>query len=356
MKQTEFCRRLGLEAPIFLAPMASVTTPAMVAAVSGAGGLGGHGCAAFAADALQAEITALRTLTDRPVNLNFFVHAPPVADPRREAALRDRLQPLFDEFGLGDVPAARDVLPPFDRAQLETLMADPPAVVSFHFGLPADALWKPLQDKGVVILSSATTVAEARWLADRGVDAVIAQGAEAGGHRGTFLSKDWDAAMIGTMALVPQVVDAVNVPVIAAGGIADGRGIAAALALGAQAAQMGTAFLATAEAATDTTYRQALADARGEDTAVTRTFSGRPARAIRNRYVETIGAIEREMPDFPLPYFMNGALRAAGAKQGMADLPAFWSGQAATLIREGAAADLVAALVAETEAATASLA
>ncbi len=358
MKQTELCRRLGLETPIIQAPMSGVTTPALVAAAAGAGALGSHGCAAFDAAALGEQAAAIRGLTNRPYNLNFFCHQRPVMDDASAAAFRDLLQPFFEEFDLGDVPPAKDLLQPYGPDHFEVLMADPPPVVSFHFGLPEDDLWRPLQARGAAILSSATTVAEARWLAERGVDAVVAQGAEAGGHRGTFLTEDYGSALVGTMALVPQVADAVDVPVIAAGGIADGRGVAAALALalGAQAAQIGTAFLLTEESAADATYRQALGRARDEDTQVTKAFSGRPARGIRNRYVDAMTPHEDRLPDFPLPYIMNAALRATAAKQGVADIPAHWSGQAASLARPGAAAALIGRLTEEADACIAGLA
>ena len=350
MRKSEFCQRLGLDAPIVQAPMASSTTPELVAAVSNAGGLGSHGCASFAPDRLGEEIAAIRARTNRGFNLNFFTHRAPVGDTAKEEAMRALLAPYHAALGLGDVPGARDTMAPFGRDQLDVLLADPPQVVSFHFGLPAPALVRPLQERGTVVLSSATTVAEARWLAERGVDAIIAQGGEAGGHRGTFLTEDYGAALVGTIALVPQVVDAVDVPVIAAGGIADGRGLAAALVLGAEAAQLGTAFLTTDEAGTNALYRDALAGASGEGTVVTKTFSGRPARGLRNRYVEEMSPHEDTLPDFPLAYSMNAALRAEAAARGDAGLVAHWSGQAVALNRRLSAAELVTRIMAEARA------
>ena len=347
MRKSEFCQRLGLEAPIVQAPMASSTTPALVAAVSNAGGLGSHGCASLAPEKLTEEIAAIRSRTTRGFNLNFFTHQAPVPDAAKEAAMAALLEPYHAELGLGDVPTARDSMVPFDRDRLDILLADPPQVVSFHFGLPAPELVEPLQERGTIVLSSATTVAEAHWLADRGVDAIIAQGAEAGGHRGTFLTEDYGAALIGTMALVPQVVDAVDVPVIAAGGIADGRGLAAALVLGAEAVQIGTAFLTTDEAGTNALYRDALAGASGEETVVTKTFSGRPARGLRNRYVEEMSLHEDALPDFPLAYSMNARLRAEAAARGSADMVAHWSGQTVALNRRLPAAELVERIMAE---------
>lgn len=347
---TDLCRRLGIDHPVVLAPMAGSTNAALVAAVGNAGGLGSHGCAAFPPDRLGAETAAIRAATNRPFNLNFFVHSAPTADPDREQTMQTRLQPFFDELDLGPVPAAFAPFVPFADDHLEALLADPPPIVSFHFGLPGADMLDPLKAKGCLIVSSATTVAEARWLEAHGVDVIIAQGAEAGGHRGTFLTEDYGSAMIGTLALVPQVVDAVDVPVIAAGGIADGRGLAAALALGAQAVQMGTAFLQTDESPVDPTYRSALAAAEGAQTQVTKVFSGRPARGIRNRYMEAMADVEHELPEFPLPYGMNAALRKAASERGMADIPSYWAGQAVALAKPEAAATLIERIVQEAEA------
>ena len=328
MLKTELAERLGLELPIIQAPMAASTAPELVAAVSNAGGLGSHGCANFAPEQLNEQMQAIRERTNRAFNLNFFAHEAPVQDTEKTETMRALMAKFHDELGLGDVPEPQPLFRPFDGDYLAALLADPPKVVSFHFGLPAAALVQPLKDAGVFILSSATTVAEARWLEDHGVNAVIAQGAEAGGHRGTFLSDDYRSALVGTMALVPQVVDAVQVPVIAAGGIADGRGMAAALMLGAQAVQIGTAFLTTAEAATNQLYRDALTAAEDTLPTVTKSFSGKPARGLRNRYVEEMRPHEDSLPDFPLTYYMNKDLRAAATKEGRGEFLAFWSGQA----------------------------
>lgn len=351
--KTALCEKLGIDHPVVLAPMAGVTNATLVSAVANAGGLGSHGCAATQPDQLTVEIDKIRQATNRPFNLNFFVHAPPGDNAEREERLRGLLQPLFDELGLGDVPAASDDLLPFGPAHLEALLDDPPPIVSFHFGLPAPELLTPLKEKGCTILSTATTVAEAQWLEAHGADVVIAQGSEAGGHQGLFLDdphgrNDLDTA-IGTMALVPQVVDAVSVPVIAAGGIADGRGLAAALCLGAQAAQIGTAFLLKAETNLDPAYRTALSAATGEGTRITRSFSGRPARAIRNRYLETMLPAEGELPDFPVPLLLNAALRAKDAAAGRTDLSSFWAGQAVALAQPETAASFVEDIVEEAQ-------
>ncbi|MEM1198016.1 MAG: nitronate monooxygenase, partial [Pseudomonadota bacterium] len=289
---------LGIEHPIIQAPMAGATTPALAAAVSNAGGLGSLGCAFMTPERTGEEIAKTMMATNRSINVNFFVHEPPKDDPEKNASAKDQLQPYFDEYGLGDMPEVVPTNFPFDEAMLEVMLELRPRVVSFHFGLPDGRIVQALKEAGIVVVSSATTVREAIILADGGVDAVIAQGWEAGGHRGTFASS-MDAARVGTMALVPQIVDAVNVPVIAAGGIADGRGIAAAFALGAAGVQPGTAFLTTEEAATPTVYRKALMEAKDEDTRLTRAFSGRPARGLSNRYIEETAAREHELPDFP---------------------------------------------------------
>jgi nitronate monooxygenase len=301
------------------------------------------------AGAVRDAVGALRDRTNRAFNLNFFCHQPPGDDASRNARAVALLEPFFRELELGDVPAVRASNFPFGREMLELMLQLRPHVVSFHFGLPEPSMVGALKDAGVVVLSSATTPREARRLEAMGVDAVIAQGVEAGGHRGHFDAAD-AASCIGTFALVPQVVDAVDVPVIAAGGIADGRGIAAALMLGASGVQVGTAFLGCEEAGVPRAHRAALAAASAEDTAVTRAFSGRPARGIRNRYMDAMSAHEQELPDFPLMNTLTGPLRKASAAAGDGDFLALWAGQAVGLNRAMPAAVLVETLVAETRA------
>lgn len=343
-----FLDRLGISHPIIQAPMAGSTTPALAAAVTGAGGLGSLGHAMHTPELIRDEIRAHRSLCDGPVNVNFFAHSPPDFDRDKIDRAREALEPHYRELGLGEVPAGDTVAPAFNEPMLEAVLSERPEVVSFHFGLPEQEMTDAIRDAGAMILSSATTVREARILADAGVDAVIAQGWEAGGHRGTFASS-FEAAQVGTMALVPQIVDAVSVPVIAAGGISDGRGVAASLALGASAAQMGTAFLFCPEAATSDPHRRALGAATDEDTRLTRAFSGRPARGIVNRYIEAMRELEPELPDFPILNTLGGPLRKASADAGMEDFVALWSGAAASLGRELPAAELVRLLVAECE-------
>ena len=337
--ETDLVRRIGIAHPIIQAPMVGPKAP-LAAAVSAAGGLGSLGCAALTPDQIRAEVAAIRAVTDGPFNLNFFCHALPALDPAREAAWRSALAPYYAEFGLD--PAALVAMAnraPFDAAMAEVVEELRPAVVSFHFGLPAEPLLRRVREAGCLILSSATTVREARWLAERGVDAVIAQGAEAGGHRGLFLT-DAAASQVGTIALVPQIADAVNVPVIAAGGISDPRGVAAAFALGASAVQVGTAYLRCPEAGLSAPYRTALSTARDEDTALTNVFTGRPARGLLTRAVRELGPISAVAPAFPGAAVALQPLRTAAEAQGSGDFSPLWSGQAVGLSRERPAADL----------------
>ncbi len=341
---------LGIEHPIIQAPMAGATTPALAAAAANAGGLGSLGCAFTPPDALRKEAAAIRTMTNRAFNLNFFVHAPPRDDPARNARAAELLAPFHEEFGLGAPPPPDPGPPPFGEAQLAVVLEVRPRVASFHFGLPAPGRVAALKEAGILVLSSATTPAEARALEAGGADAIIAQGWEAGGHRGVFDPAS-GSGQVGTFALVPQVVDAVSVPVIAAGGIADGRGIAAAFALGADGVQIGTAFLTTGEAQVLPPHKAALLAADGDATRITKAFSGRPARGVLNRYMAAMAAHEDDLPDFPLMNGLTGPLRAESAKRGSPDFLTLWSGQAVGLNREMPAAELMATLVDEAQAA-----
>jgi nitronate monooxygenase len=339
----------GCDHPIVQAPMAGVTSPAMAISASQAGGLGSIAGAMLTPETLRTEFQIVKQGTSRPINANFFVHQPPSADPMREAAWAQRLAPYYRELGLsGDAASGGAVRAPFNAALCDVVLEFRPRVISFHFGLPDDGLVKRLKAAGIVVISSATTVAEARWLEARGVDAVIAQGAEAGGHRGMFLVDDI-ARQAGTMALVPQVVDAVKVPVIAAGGIGDGRGIAAALALGAAGAQLGTAFMLTPEAKTAPLHRAALKEADDNSTTLTNIFTGRPARGIVNRYIREVGPMSADAPQFPLAAGAAQPLRAAAEAKGSIDFTPLWSGQAPSLAREMPAGELVGALVREAD-------
>ena len=328
--------------PIIQAPMLGSTAP-LVIAVCKAGGLGSLPCAAFGPDQLRAQIATIRAATDAPFNVNFFCHRPPTPDAAAQARWVERLKPYYAEAGL-DVSAAGSGpgRAPFDDALCGVIEETRPAVVSFHFGLPEDGLLRRVKATGARILSSATTVEEARWLEARGVDAIIAQGREAGGHRGMFLSDDIDAQP-GLFALVPQVVDAVKVPVIAAGGIGDGRGIAAAFALGASAAQIGTAYLLTPEAERPALHRAAIKSARDDSTRLTNLYTGRPARGIMTRFMRELGPISKDAPAFPLATGAVDPVRAAFEKRGSSDLSLLWSGEAGALAREEGAEELTRA-------------
>ncbi len=345
---------LGVEHPIIQAPMASAATPALAAAVSNAGGLGSLGCAPFTPEKFAEQVGALRADTNMAFNVNFFVHDEPVADSEAETAMLQRLAPYYAELELGEAPAARSVFPIFGAEMLAAVTALKPPVVSFHFGLPEHATIETLKASGAVILASATTVREAVALEQGGVDAVIAQGYEAGGHRATFLG-DVESGTVGTFALVPQVADAVSVPVIAAGAVADGRGIAAAFALGASGVQIGTAFLACPETEMHPVHRELLLQARGETTQVTRTISGRPARAIVNRYITEMNESGAEPLAFPLQYSLSGPLNAASRKRDSSDLMVMWAGQAAALARPLPAGELLTKLADEAQAVIAAM-
>jgi nitronate monooxygenase len=291
----------------------------------------------------------MRQRTARPINVNFFCHEPPEPDPQREAAWKARLQGYYRDEGLdADAPAPAVNRAPFDEAMCAIVEELRPEVVSFHFGLPKPALLARVKATGACVISSATTAEEARWLEDRGCDAIIAQGCEAGGHRGMFLTGDI-AMQAGTFALLPQVVDAVRVPVIAAGGIADGRGIAAAFALGAAGVQIGTAYLFTAEATITALHRAALSAAQDDGTALTNLFTGRPARGLLNRVMREVGPMSALAPAFPTAGTALAPLKAKAEAAGCSDFSAMWSGQAAALARGGemGAADLTRRLARE---------
>jgi nitronate monooxygenase len=331
----------GTNLPIIQAPMAGVQDSRLAAAVSNAGGLGSLPCAMLSAAALRAELETLKASTDRPFNLNFFAHTPPEPDHSAEQAWRTALAPYYREFGLDEgVIANGSGRQPFNAEMAAIVEEFRPAVVSFHFGLPAPALLKRVKAAGARVLSSATTVEEAVWLERNGADAVIAQGLEAGGHRGIFLTTDMTTQM-GTFALVPQVIAAVNIPVIAAGGIADAQGVKAALALGAVAAQVGTAFMLCPEATTRAVHREALKRETTRHTAITNLFSGGPARGIVNRVMRELGPISALAPAFPLATNAIAPLRAAAEAQGTGDFSPLWCGQNAAGCREISAGDLL---------------
>jgi nitronate monooxygenase len=329
--------RLGLAAPIIQAPMAGVQNHRLTAAVCKAGGLGSLPAAMLSTDALHAELTALRALTDRPFNVNFFCHAPPTLDAAREARWHAALAPYYEELGIdaAAIPSGPGRVP-FNAETAEVLQAFKPAVVSFHFGLPAPELVARVKRWGSLVLSSATTVEEALWLQDHGADAVIAQGLEAGGHRGMFLSDDLNTQM-GTFALLPQLVQAVKLPVIAAGGITSAAGMAAAHALGAAGVQMGTAYLCSDEATTSALHRSALQSGAAQHTALTNVFTGRPARGIVNRLMRELGPMSAAAPGFPLATAAIAPLRAAAEARQSSDFTPLWAGQNTRGLRAQAA-------------------
>jgi len=330
--------------PIIQAPMAGVQDVALAIAVSKAGGLGSLPCAMLSVEAMRKELAALRAATDSPYNVNFFVHTPPVPDARREEAWRAALAPYYREYGIDAASiAAGPGRAPFSAEAADVLEEFKPPVVSFHFGLPAETLVKRMRSWGSKILASATTVDEARWLEAHGADAIIAQGVEAGGHRGIFLSTDV-STQPGTFALVPQVVRAVKVPVIAAGGIADARGVRAAMALGAAAVQIGTSYLLCPEATTSAVHRAALKSDQARNTVLTNVFTGRPARGIVNRIIRELGPMNDAAPAFPLAASALAALRAKAEAKGSGDFSTLWSGQNATGCREIPAGELTQAL------------
>jgi nitronate monooxygenase len=350
---TAFIERLGLAHPIIQAPLAGGgDTPALTAAVSEAGGLGFIGAAYLTPAQIREAARAVRERTARPFGINLFAPQPAPDGPVDPAAAVARVAPYYAELGLGAPAAPSPDGLPFDE-QLVAALESGARVFSFTFGvLPARAI-EAIKARGMLLAGTATTVDEAVTLERAGVDAVVTQGSEAGGHRGTF-GGGFDAGLVGTIALVPQVVDAVTVPVIASGGIMDGRGVAAALALGASAAQLGTAFLTCEEAGVPEAYKEAILGAREDGTRLTRAFSGRPARGIVNRFMAEVDAAGAILP-FPLQNALTRPLRTAAAKQGRAEYLSLWAGQGVRLARRERAADLVARLASETATAAARL-
>jgi nitronate monooxygenase len=332
------------EFPIVLAPMAGVMDAELVIAAAQGGALGSLPCAMLSAEKAREQVNIIRQRVSAPVNMNFFCHEADDADPVRDGQWKRRLAPYYQELGLD--PAAPFNAPnraPFDAAMCEVIEELKPEVVSFHFGLPQAALLQRIKAAGCIVVSSATIVKEAIWLEENGADIVIAQGAEAGGHRGMFLT-DNIAEQPGTFALVPQVVDAVKIPVIAAGGIADGRGIAAAFALGACGVQIGTAYLRCPESRVIAPARVALAQARDDSTVITNVMTGRPARGVANRVMREAGPISPDAPAFPHAATALAPLKAAAEKLGRVDFTNLWAGQAVRLGREMPAAELTRAL------------
>ncbi|MGY6040589.1 NAD(P)H-dependent flavin oxidoreductase [Aeromonas sp. AE23HZ002T15] len=338
---------LGIRYPIIQAPMAGVQDCALALAVSAAGGLGSVPAAMLSPAELRRSLSLLRESGSGPFNINFFCHHQQELDPVEERRWRQTLAPYYAELGLAaDASVSSPSRAPFNAEHAAILAEFKPAVVSFHFGLPAPELLDSVKSWGAKVLASATTVAEARWLAEHGADAIIAQGLEAGGHRGHFLSNDLSLQQ-GTFTLLPQLVQVVNLPVIAAGGIVDGKGIRAALALGASAVQMGTAFLCCPEATTSALHRAAIQSELCHHTALTNLLSGRPARGIVNRLMRELGPLSAQAPTFPYASAAIAPLRSAAEKSGSTDFSPLWVGQNTSGCRALPAADLMAAWLAE---------
>ena len=327
--------------------MAGVQGSELAVAVSNAGGLGSLPCAMLSPEAIGQELSAIRSGTSRPFNVNFFCHTTPEPSPEQEARWRETLSRYYGEFGidLGTIQSGPGRAP-FSSEAADVLDAFKPPVVSFHFGLPSPDLLSRVRAWGSKILSSATTIDEARWLESHGVDAIVAQGLEAGGHRGIFLSSDLTTQM-GTLALVRQVVQAVKIPVIAAGGIADARGVAAAMALGAVGVQIGTAYLLCPESRTSAVHRAALMSDAARHTVLTNLFTGRPARGIVNRLIRERGPISDAVPEFPLATAAIAPLRAHAERQGSGEFSPLWAGQNASGCKAVPAAELTRALAAD---------
>lgn len=331
---------LGVELPIIQAPMAGVQGSALAVAVSNAGGLGSLPGAMLSIEALRDELSVIKSQTERPYNVNFFCHEIPKQNQKAEMVWRNALSPFYKAYGVDPdmVPAGSSRIP-FNSETADILEEFKPPVVSFHFGLPSEELLLQVKSFGAKVMSSATTVEEALWLEEYGADIIIAQGVEAGGHRGMFLSHDLNS-QLGTFALLPQIVQAVNIPVVAAGGIAEANGIAAAMELGASGVQLGTAFLLCDEALTSKVHRATLESESAKHTALTNIFTGRPARAIVNLAMKELGPIHYGIPEFPLAAGAITPLRTIMEAQGSGNFSPLWAGQNVTGCKAISAAEL----------------
>ena len=350
--KTRLTDLLDIEYPLIQAPMAGVSTPEMAAAVAQAGALGSISVGTLTAEKADAAMAGLAAMTNRPFNVNVFTHQTPERDDAKEQSWLNSLKPYFDGFDTTPPPALGEIYKSFndDPDMLEALVSRRPGAVSFHFGLPKKYAVDALKNAGVVTLCTATTVAEARAVEACGIDVVVAQGQEAGGHSGCF-DPDDGAEPLGLMALLPQVVEAVGIPVVAAGGIANGAGIAAALVMGAAGAQLGTAFVSSLESAAPPAHHEAITGTPGHATVVTRAVSGRPARGIANRLTREMAGRDTEVPAYPVAYDAGKAVSAAAKSAGNRDFSVFWAGQAGPLNRRMPAGDLVDRLIGEAKSA-----
>lgn len=345
-RTTTLLKLLGTKLPLIQAPMAGVQSSRLTLAACHVGALGSLPAAMLPPEKLCAEIETIRRHTDQPFNINFFAHKPPEYQPQQQAEWLAALAPFYREFGLTehDIKSGGG-RQPFSNEQAEIVMAYKPPVVSFHFGLPDQPLLDKVKSSGAVVMSTATTVEEARLLADKGADIVIAQGLEAGGHRGTFMDGA-QAHQAGLFSLLPQVCEAAALPVVAAGGISNEATARAAKALGAAGIQIGTALLLTDEADTSKRHRAALQSPRAADTVLTNVFSGGLARSIRNRFIREAGPVNPAAPPFPLAQSASAPLRAAAEAQGTDEFSPLWAGQNAVLAQAGRAADIIVRLAA----------
>ena len=341
---TRVTKALDIEYPVLQAPMAGgPTTPELVAAVSNAGGLGSLGAAYLTPETLREQIREIRNLTQAPFGVNLFVPSQFETDPERNEHANALLGPYRKELGI-EAPEKVSSFEESFEDQLEVVLEEQVPIFSFTFGVPNESKLRQLRESGIITMGTATTVREGLKLEEDGVDIVVAQGSEAGGHRGTFLG-DFKDALIGTMALIPQMVDALSIPVVASGGIMDGRGLAAALVLGAEAAQMGTAFLACEESGAHPEFKRAVLEAAEDETAVTRAFSGRAARGVKNRFLVEVGEHEEELPPFPVQNTLTKDVRAAAQEQDRPEFMSLWAGQAVRLARITSAAELLGSVV-----------
>jgi len=346
--ESRISRLFGIDVPIVQAPMAGETDrPELAAAVSNAGGLGSTGVAYLQPEAVRKRIQDIRSLTDRPFGVNLFAPAPTDNAAEKIDKARALLSPWRARYGADDVPATL-AMPDFE-AQLAVVLEEKPALVSFTFGCPTENQVARAKAAGIVVAGTATTVAEALVLAAAGVDVIVAQGAEAGAHRGSFLAPFADS-LVGLIALVPAILARVSLPLIAACGIMDGRGIAAALMLGASGVQLGTAFLVTDESGASPSWKKAVLGLDVDQTQVTRIFSGRPARGIRNAMMKNLEPYAEELPGFPAMNGLTRAIRSAAAKAGDSDAQSLWAGQGAPLARAMPAGELLRTLSSETAA------
>lgn len=341
------CDLLGIEHPIIQAPMAGATSPEMVVAACNAGALGSLGSAEYTSDKLISEFDFIRDRTNAPFNANFFTHDEPNIDPVKGQTARDRLKSWYDGYELGKVPEAIPSSRSFHKEICDTICELKPAAASFHFGLPDAKLVAQIKSCGIKVLCSATSVKEAIWLEQNGVDAIIAQGFEAGGHSGWFMDRN-GADLTGVMALLPRIVDAVSVPVIAAGGIMDGRGVVAALVLGASGVQLGTAFISTPESLLSDVHKKAVSQASGDDTVHSTAFSGRKARSIVNKYASEFSSVS-DWPEFPIGNTLSKPLRKASSDRGLPDAMSLWAGQAVGLNQSKSTTEIIENIVRETK-------